>query len=475
MQRQFPIVLVGNALSLMVAAIRLARDCAEIAIVNPTKNWGGHFSTFIANSVPFDPGMVLYEFTSFNSESREADPATYDPAIRNDAGRFCAKVQTFVEGYQRTHEIPTPKMYIDGCVLDDILIANSLLSLRELSFAEQCTQELRHLADPGALHASHKLGSVAFNEFDYESASLANHGETFHARLIEPFCRKLLNIPTRDMLALYHRVAWLPLFYPETLLSHFHGNPQALPPTAFSYPTGERIGDLATKLKTEIEGNARITIIQDSLASLSLAAQGRIALTLENGDVISSKKVAWANTLKELLCAIGLEQRAATYQKCSIALAFLRLPATMLRLDFSVLSVVDSRFAIYRITNQSRCTGQDAGTVDIVVELNPDYAASLDMDHGTSGIAPQIARELLELGIITGAGEIEWLAVKQMPNALMLPTRGNRTGFMSERAAVLEAVPGVSLLGPASGFFSSSCNDQIVQGLQFGMLQERLP
>jgi hypothetical protein len=475
MQRQFSFVLVGNALALMVAAIRLARDGADIAIVNPTKNWGGHFSTFMANGVPFDAGMVLHEFTSFNSESRGADPASYDPAIRNDAGRFCANVQRFVDGYQQTHAIPTPKMYIDDCVLDDLLIANSLSSLRKLPFAEHCAQDLRHLADAGALHASKKLGSTAFIDIDYESASLANHGETFHARLIEPFCQKLLNIPTRDMLALYHRIAWLPLYYPETLLSHLHGIPQALPPTVFSYPTGERIGDLATKLKTEIEGNARITVIQDGLASLRLAVPGRTALTLGNGDVISAAKVAWANTLKELLRAIGLEQRAATYQKGSIALAFLRLPATMLRLDFSVLSVVDSRFAIYRITNQSRCAGQDAGTVDIVVELNPDYAASRETYHGTSDIAPRIARELLELGIITGSGEIEWLAVKQMPNALMLPTRGNRTAFMGEQAAVLDAVSGVSLLGPASGFFSSSFNDQIVQGLKFGMLQERLP
>jgi hypothetical protein len=473
-RRQFSIVLVGNALSVMVGATRLARNGADVAIVNVTNNWGGHFSTFMANGVPFDPGMVLHEFTSFNSESRGADPTTYDPAIRNDAGRFCANVQQLVDTYQRTHAIPTPKMYVDDCILDDLLIANSLWSLRKLRFAEQCAQELRHLEDPGARHASQKLSSMEFKNLDYESASLANHGAILHAKLIEPFCRKLLNIPTRDMLALYHRAAWLPLYYPETLLSHLGETPQALPPTVFSYPTGERVGDLALRLKTEIEGNARVTIIHDGLATLSLAANGGTTLTLGNGDVISAKKVGWANTLKELLRAIGLGQRAATYQKCSIALAFLRLPAAMLRLDFSVLSVVDPRFAIYRVTNQSRCAGQDTGTVDMVVELNSDYVASRDTDHETSDIAPRIARELQELGVITG-DDIEWLAVKQMPNALMLPTSGNRIGFMSEQAAVLEALPCVTLLGPASGFFSSSFNDQIVQGLKLGKLQERLP
>ena len=393
MPRHFSIVLVGNALSLMVAATRLARNGAEIAIVNPTKNWGGHFSTFMANGVPFDPGMVLYEFTSFNSESGEADPATYNPAIRNDAGRFCANVHHFVDSYQPTHEIPTPRMYIDGDVLDDLLIANALSSLRELQFSQQCESDLRHLVHPAALHASQKQRSEAFKHIDYESASLANHGETFHARLIEPFCRKLLNISTRDILALYHRVAWLPLFYPETLLSYLHGTPQALPPTVFSYPIGERLGELAHKLKDEIERNERITIIQERPVSVNTDARHETVLTLGNGDTIATMKVGWANTLNELLRMIGLEQRAMSYQKCSIALAFLRVPAKALLLDFSVLSVVDANFAIYRVTNQSRCAGQDTSAVAIVVELNPDYAATMDTDHPTSSITQRVARD----------------------------------------------------------------------------------
>ena len=57
----------------------------------------------------------------------------------------------------------------------------------------------------------------------------------------------------------------------------------------------------------------------------------------------------------------------------------------------------------------------------------------------------------------------------------MLPSSANRTAFLNEQAAAIEAAPGIALLGPASGFFSSSCNDQIVQGLQFAALQEHLP
>jgi len=68
MSDHFPIVLVGNALSLMVAATRLARNGADVAIVNSGKNWGGHFTTITCKGIAFDAGMVLHEFTSYNAQ-----------------------------------------------------------------------------------------------------------------------------------------------------------------------------------------------------------------------------------------------------------------------------------------------------------------------------------------------------------------------------------------------------------------------
>ena len=177
-------------------------------------------------------------------------------------------------------------------------------------------------------------------------------------------------------MALYHRVAWLPLFYPETLLSYLQGVPQTLPPTVFSYPVGECVGDLANKLKTEIEQSGRITIISDRPTGMKVDDLGQVELSFANRDAITSEQTAWANTPGDLLRLLGREQDVATYQKCSIALAFVRIPTGALRLDFTVLNVVDPRIATYRATNQSRCAGVDSGFAHIVVEFNPDYAGA---------------------------------------------------------------------------------------------------
>ena len=468
MSRHLPIVLVGTALSLMVAATKLAKTGADVAIVNTGQNWGGHFTTVTCKGVSFDAGMVLHEFTSYNAQSGDEDRRTYDAAVRNDAGRFCETVRDYIAGYQATHDIMAPSMYVDSGVRDDILIANALSSLRGLPFADRIEAELTALLElPAAsLHASRKHRSEAFKTSDYRSASLVNHGATFHSSLIEPFCRKLFNAPTSDVVALYHRVAWLPLFYPETLLSYLRGTPQALPPTIFSYPVGECVGDLANKLKIEIENDERITIIAERPTGMSVRDDGRIELHFATQDAIASERTAWANTPGDLLRLLGLEQHAANYQKCSIALAFMRIPTSALKLDFTVLSVVDPEIVTYRVTNQSRCAGVESEFANLVVEFNPDYAALATAHAAQEETKVRVGADLVALGLVSDMTDIEWLDVKQLNNALMLPSGPNRSAFEQELNAMLAAAPTISRLGPASGFFSSSFNDQIVQGLQ---------
>jgi hypothetical protein len=358
-------------------------------------------------------------------------------------------------------------MYVNGGVHDDMLIANALASLRRLPFADRVEADLAALvALPAtALHASRKGRAEAFKTSDYRSASLVNHGATLHGNLIEPFCQKLLNAPTSDVVALYHRVAWLPLFYPETLLSYFRDAPQPLPRTIFSYPVGECVGDLANKLRTEIENSERITIIAEPPTGMRIGDDGRVEVRFAGEDAIAGEQTAWGNTPGDLLRLLGLEKHVANYQKCSIALAFIRIPTSALRIDFTVLNVIDPQITSYRVTNQSRCAGGESDFSNVVVEFNPDYATATGANAKVE-VNVRIGDDLLALGLVSETTDIEWLDLKQLNNALMLPSGPNRTAFEQELSAVLTAAPAISRLGPASGFFSSSLNDQVVQGLK---------
>ncbi len=469
MQQHFPIVLVGNALSLMVAATKLAQRGADVAVVNSGRNWGGHFTTMACKGVVFDPGMVLHEFTSYRTSPHVEDIRTYNPAIRNDAGRFCDAVRRCVGAYQEIRDITVPKMYVEGAIHDDILIANALSSMRELPFRDSVKNDLLALLDrpvPSPWHASCKHSNEEFTRLDYQTASLANHGATFHDELVEPYCRKVLNVSTADVVALYHRVAWLPLFYPETLVSYLQGAPQALPPTIFSYPRDERVGDFANKLKGELETSGRVTIIPEQLVKILTVESGGYNLEFSNRADVSTSHLAWSDSLSNLLQALALPEQVTSYQKSSIALAFLRIPKSSLKLDFTVLNVVDPEVGIYRITNQSECAGAESDFADLVAEINPGYAAEMIKARAEAGLAGLFMDDLVRLRVVSEPVHVDCLDVKQLNGALMLPTGANRRNFIQEIDAAVAAGPDIALLGPASGFFSSSFNDQVVQGLK---------
>jgi hypothetical protein len=82
----------------------------------------------------------------------------------------------------------------------------------------------------------------------------------------------------------------------------------------------------------------------------------------------------------------------------------------------------------------------------------------------------RVGEDLMALGVVTDTSQIECLELKRLNNALMLPSEANRIGFAQEMNGALAAAPALILLGPASGFFSSSLNDQVVQGLKLAAL-----
>lgn len=453
----------------MVAASRFARQGVPVTLVNGTGNWGGHFCRMKVGEQWFDPGMVTYEFTSFSGQVGLRDIASYNPAIRSDVGRFCDVVKDFVAGYHKTRTVETPTMVIGGRTFEDLIITNRLNSLRELPIAGRMASELASLATPAPLHASRKRLPGAYDRLDLETASRANHGDAFHELGIEPFCRKLLNVSSREVLARYHRVAWLPLFHPETMLSYLRDEARPLPSTEFSYPIQGHVGDLADQIRGELVSSPHVRIVAERPARITLDG-GVQTLVLANGDELPAERMAWSSTLGDLLRATGHAERARQYAKCSIALVFAHVSKSNLRRNDTIASIADPEMKVFRVTNQSACSGDNKEIASLVIEVNPDYAGLAGTD-APSALAELVRTELLALGWVAKPDHVEVAGVKILANALMLPTLGNLDAHAAEEAAADEIVPNVRRLGPASGFFTSSLNDQIVQGLKISAEQ----
>jgi len=65
---RFDVVLAGNYLTTLVAALGLARAGQRVCVINPIPAWGGHFTRMTVAGITFDPGAVMHEFSAYDDQ-----------------------------------------------------------------------------------------------------------------------------------------------------------------------------------------------------------------------------------------------------------------------------------------------------------------------------------------------------------------------------------------------------------------------
>ncbi len=462
----FDFVICGSNTGAMMAAAELGKK-NKVAIINPAPNWGAHFAGIMINGLNFDIGMNFFEFTTFHKHS--TDLMTYDPAVRNDSARFVDMIKQVVTSRIPCHEVTAIECLVDGVYGGDIVMANSLEILKKLpdSTRNQIKSELEEIIKKGdrRLHASQKkLNEPLFMSVSYDEVSKANHGETFHKLVVEPMCHKIFNMSSKDCPSLLHRIAWAPLFYPETLLKGLEGKDE-MAPTLFHYPTEAYFAAITDHFAGEIKSNPNITVFSSKV--LELKKDDLYEVKLEQAN-IRAKHAVWTNDLLSLLQAARVEVPAFTPQKASVTVAFCLTDATNIKRQFSCLYICDSSTELYRITNQEYSAGKTASDkIRLVLEANYDvlFAAGIDSDEK---ILEYMNKFLVSNGILHKPLQASEIVIKSLKNAVNLPTLGNYNNFEKLFNLTREKFPDIELMGPASGFVSTSYNDNIVQGLKIG-------
>lgn len=460
------VTIIGNNVASLVAGIALAEQGYDINIINPLPSWGGHFGGATVQDAYFDYGMTFFEFDSFQT-TQSYDVLSYDSNVRNDCGRFTSLVKNYVEQLITTRPLPQPKMFYNGMVVNDLMVTNDLTGLMALGdeIKKEIKKELTTILNTSekSLHAANKLKSSLFLLNSLYPVSLANHGQRFHHLFIESFLNKVSFKTSKDLLALYHRVFWLPLYYPETLLSQFTSVPQKLKSTQFHYPNQGYMGAFINALLMKAQSYSRINLIKKKLVSLSLIKQYK--LFCQDGSVFETDKIVWSLDLSFLFNLMGKDVQNLASERASITFCFIGILSKMLNLEYSTLFVLDKEYVCYRITNQNMCAGSSEPITKIVVELNADYALEMQIIDELK-LQNKIEDELIKLNIIETKKAIKYFEVKHAKNALIIPTKHNYDRFFTDNSTVIEHCPNIKLTGAASGFMSTSLNDQIIQGLQ---------
>ena len=480
---EVPLTLVGNSLAVLVAATERAQHGLPTVVVNPGGPWGGYFGGIQADGRRWDAGMVMYEFTSFRQPATPPALSSYDPLRRNDIGRFCGVVRDHIDGLQATRAIEPPQMWLQGRLLPDMLLANGLAALPELSCAPAVLAELRQHVGTARLspwHASRKSAWLADGRrspgdnglLDCDSVSRMNHGAVLHNAVFAPFAHQVLGRDASHLAALYHRIPWLPLYWPETLLSWLEGQAQTLPATVFSYPHHGSVADLCALLAAQMQASPLVTVHQDKLLAVGRQARA-FALQLERDGCIHTARLGWGQTPCQGLLASGIAAAPPPEQRLPLLLALIRIPRKALRCEFSVLHIADSASGAYRINNISLCAGEtESDSVRLVLEANPTRFSAR---HGAliddAAIGRAVIRDLAGLGLIEGEQTPEFIKLLHLAGALPLPTAEGLAAQAEQRTLLLARWPGVELFANSAGPFATSLSDQIVQGLLLARIE----
>jgi monoamine oxidase len=461
-------IIVGNALAGMVSALELARSGKQVTLVNSGGPLGGYFAGLEIDGVMFDAGLVKFELDGYLAQVNTANLSSYDPKRRNDIGRFLNIVHDWALQYQALHQFDMPKMWIDNKAYDDVVLANAYHSFSQLPFAQDSIAELQTSKPTMEIHAREKSVGEAYHTLDYATASLANHGKTMHEKIIAPYLLKAQGVSADQVLARYHRVTWLPLFYPETLLDSFQGKAVALQPTVFHYPKQGGVGSIVKQVKQQVLAHPNITYIQQAVKKVEKS--GDIWSVQLADTKLSATHLAWTGAPAQLLKAMGLEPTVVQEIKSPIAVLFLRIKKVDIRHVYTLLHVLDLDKCIYRITNQTACADNTLDDMNIVVEFNQDYFKKCYGEASDDQfIIDKLLAELADMQMIAANTQPLIATIKRIPGGFLVPDAAARDAWEQDQNTVIKTAPDIALLAMSSGFFATSLNDQVIQGMYYAL------
>ncbi|HAF44188.1 MAG TPA: hypothetical protein DCK83_04390 [Gallionellaceae bacterium] len=448
-------LLIGNNFAVLVGAYELARRGIRVNLLTDNKPLGGHFAGIHIGGRDFDVGMVMLEKRMQDSSS--SDLRTYGASMRNDWTRFGGMAARWLDEQENLRRVPTPTCLVRGRIVPDYLISNRLDVFvgGDVSGPAPLSCDDEH-------HASHKTTSTAYDALSYAEAAKLNHGEALHARFIEPYIRKSLGVTSNSFLARYHRAAWVPLYYPETLSGALAGEP-----TLAEYPFWTThngfVGQLVKNLLGELENQTNVTLVDRTVISLQWEG-GQWNAAVDGGEMWSGEQLALGLTPARAHALLGTTPPVHGLS-ASVTLLFAIVRANAIGRAHGCLMVVDEDYAAYRLTDQDTLAGINPEWHRVVVEVRTEQLAKQYPQLDAEAALEKELRLLMAVDSEDG-NAVQVLKCIAVPNALGLPTVSVVTELRSANASFSEVTRGAALTGGLLGYGVSSFNDQLIQGLK---------
>jgi predicted NAD/FAD-dependent oxidoreductase len=450
-------LLIGNGFSVLAAAVELAEKGQQVTLLTDGKTLGGHFAGLQINGLDFDIGMVLLEENS--AAESGANLRSYDPRVRNDWTRFGGRASAWIRSKIDLTKAKTPECLIEGRRVPDYLISNRLDGLKDIPTPDYLPQ-----SDPR--HAAHKCERGVFDKLTYAEAATWNHSQLWHQRYVEPFVQKVFGVTSADFLARYHRAAWAPLYYPETLKLANLGNPTGLAEYPFWTTTNGHVGQLIKNLSETLKRLQNVSIFNQPIASIA-KHNNLWNITTEDGRDHCSARLAISLSPDRAGRLFGVPV-AAPLPAATVSLLFVSVEAARIRSIHGCTMIVDDSYATYRLTDHDSVAGLSPSWHRIVLEASPQRITRL---HPGKTIELALLGELakllgMDLDDERDKSSIRILRSFTAQNSLPIPTLEQVVRASQTASLLANAAPGAILTGNLLGYGVASLNDQLIQAFK---------
>jgi hypothetical protein len=454
----------GNSIASIVSSLSLSKNKRnKIFLLNNKRNWGGHFNTSTIKKKNFDPGMFLFEFDGY-TKLNSLDPKFYHLKKFSNLQLYSSKIKNFISKFIKTKKI-RPLLFYDKKIFHkDYLISNDLEFLKKVQQYKKIFKEISKINIKNLkykkIHSSQKRNSSIFATKSLKTISIANHGLTFHRQFVEPFCKKVFNDSSKNIISIYHRAAWLPLFWPETIRDVFL-NKNKLKTINFEYPNGCVGTTITNKIVKKISKikNIKIVNINDQINNISFLNSGVIKF---RDHEILLKNFIFGGDQNDFryIKNINLENN---FEKVSIGILYLITNKNNIKKSFSIINCIDKNLSFYRLTNQSSLEKNNS-MIKLSVEFNVDYLNALNKSK--IKIEKLLLKHLNILGIFKSINKLQY-ELKIYKDALLKPTFDNRKKYNLNFNIMKTFLYQRNMIGPSAGFYKYSFNDQVIQGIRY--------
>lgn len=444
-------VVVGGTPAAMAAVDALGAAGVPVRWLAPEKGIGRGFAPMPRDGRTLQLGVRLLEL-GYEDDAAPPPLADYRPGTSGHRP-FTPLLRAWVEGLvgERLREIAPPRVALDGALHDDYLFTVDLAGVPD---ALPAAERERIAAEAAAATATLGDAGVLADDLGERSladASCANHGETFHARLIAPLADKFVPGGAGAILADWRRKAWLPLFWPRTVYETFAGAaPSFRPRRTFHELAPGGVGGLIEALEQRIAAHASVERVAVG-ALAGVEQNGHVRLAFEGGHVEDASRSALGVPAAELQAALGID---AAVERIRTVIAWIEVDADAVPEGTDLVHVVDPENPVVRVSGGS--TTPAPGRRVLCVELRHD------LPDGTA--AGAAIGGLRDAGLLKGGdpAPIHEGAMATLP----LPSAATRARLHAAHAELTARDVDAHLLGGALEPGADSLNEQVVQGLR---------